>query len=98
LLKPQPASPDNATQLHLAAVQWQASSAAFNIVVANFGGTRSQGWLSLCIDGLASADWRLSDLLGNEVHERSGAELTQRGLYLDLPPHGAQLFHCQRIQ
>ena len=43
-----------------------------------------------------SARWIFADLLGDEVHERDGNELAQRGLYLDLAPHAAQLFHAER--
>jgi len=34
----------------------------------------------------------MQDLLGTEQYERSGPELNNRGLYLDLPAYGAQLF------
>ena len=38
---------------------------------------------------------QFGDLLGVEVCERAGADLTRRGLYLDLPGLGAQLFHFE---
>ena len=35
----------------------------------------------------------MEDLLGPEKYQRSGKDLQANGLYLDLPEHGAQLFH-----
>ena len=39
----------------------------------------------------------MADLLSDEQHERYGDDLEKQGLYLDLPPHGAQLFHFQPV-
>jgi hypothetical protein len=39
----------------------------------------------------------MKDLLGQEFHKRSGDDLVNQGLYLDLPGHGAQLFHFEPI-
>ena len=99
LLPAQPAWPDNPTHRNFVLLQWQDEScaSAFDLAVIHLGATRGQCWAPLSAHGLAEADWRLTDLLGDEIHERRGAELSQRGLYLDLLPHGAQLFHCQRM-
>jgi hypothetical protein len=35
----------------------------------------------------------MEDLLGEEKYWRNGNEMAARGLYLALPPRGAQLFH-----
>ena len=39
----------------------------------------------------------MKNLLGDERYERSGKEMQDRGLYLDLPAHGAQLFHFEPV-
>jgi hypothetical protein len=39
----------------------------------------------------------MRDLLGAESYERFGADLANQGLYLDLPEHGAQLFHFEPL-
>ena len=39
----------------------------------------------------------MKDLLGQERYKRSGDDLQNQGLYLDLPAHGAQLFHFEPI-
>jgi len=98
LLVAQPARSGDSSHANFVLVQWQTKSDAFDLAVVNLAASRSQCYVLLNIDGLAGAIWRLTDLLGDEVHDRLGAELSQRGLYLDLPPHGAQLFHCERIQ
>ena len=41
--------------------------------------------------------WAMTDLLGEERYKRSGDDLQNQGLYLDLPAHGAQLFHFEPI-
>jgi hypothetical protein len=97
LLDPRPAWPDNPTHPHFAIVQWQSTPAAFSLAVTNLGATQGQCRLPLRVRSLADGDWRLVDLLGDEIHERRGADLDQNGLYLDLPPHGAQLFYGTRI-
>jgi uncharacterized protein YcgL (UPF0745 family) len=37
----------------------------------------------------------MKDLLGQEAYKRSGDDLQSQGLYLDVPPHAAQLFHFE---
>ena len=98
LLKPIAAWAQNPTHENVVLVQWQSEPNRFDLAVVNLRAMRSQCYAALAIGGLAEAMWRFSDLLGDEVHERSGVELAERGLYLDLPPHGAQLFHGERIR
>jgi len=45
------------------------------------------------ITGLARREWKMEDLLGEEKYWRNGSEMAARGLYLALPPRGAQIFH-----
>ena len=39
----------------------------------------------------------MRDLLGEERYKRTGDDLQNQGLYLDLLAHGAQLFHFEPI-
>ena len=96
LLKPRPAWRDNPSYDNIVVVQWQSNLGAFDLVVVNLSATRSQCYVPLRVECAAGA-WRLTDLLGEEVHERSGPDLEAGGLYLDLEPHAAQLFHCEQI-
>jgi len=92
LLTPRPAWPGNPTHRHFVLVQWQNAQPAFALVVANLAPHRAQCYAPLSVPGLRGRTWRLHDLLGSERHERAGDDLAARGLYLDLPAHGAQLF------
>jgi glycosidase len=96
LLATLPAWQGNATHANIAVVQWQIDAQSFDIAVVNLSPVRSQCYMML--DLPPGVRWRLADLLGEEIYEREAAELAQRGLYLDLPPHAAQLFHSERIQ
>jgi hypothetical protein len=93
ILRPHPAWPDNPTDRNFVAIQWQSQPDSFDLVVVNLAPHRSQCFVSLTIEGLAQRNWRMKDLMGDEEHERFGDDLQNQGLYLDLPDHGAQLFH-----
>jgi hypothetical protein len=85
----------NSTNENFIVIQWQESSPEFDLVVANLAAHQGQCHVPLAIDNLAQSNWQMKDLLGDELYDRPGHHLKQRGLYLDLPPHGAQLFHFQ---
>jgi hypothetical protein len=95
LLSCRPAWPDNPSNQNFLLVQWQSAPPAFDLVVVNLARHRSQCYVSLHIDGLADRNWKLCDLLGSEVYSRYGDDLQNQGLYLDVPPHAAQLFHFE---
>lgn len=97
LLKPNPAWADNPTARNYVIVQWQSQGPAFDLVVVNLAPHRSQCWTRLTVPSLAERDWSMKDLAGAEQYHRPGAELQSKGLYLDLPAHGAQLFHFQPV-
>jgi len=93
LLRPRAAWPENPTAQNLVVVQWEANAPEFDLVVVNLAPHPSQCSVSLTVPGLESHDWLMKDLLGEALYERAGKALKSRGLYLDLPSHGAQLFH-----
>ena len=95
LLEPRAAWPDNPTARNLVMVQWQKSAPEFDLVVVNLAPHRSQCYARLTIQGLTSHNWAMRDLLAQEYYKRSGDDLVDQGLYLDLPAHGAQLFHFE---
>ncbi len=45
--------------------------------------------------GIAAHNWSMTGLLSDEQYKRSGGDLESQGLYLDLPAHGAQVFHFE---
>jgi hypothetical protein len=97
LSKPREAWAGNPTARNFVIVQWQKQAPEFDLVVVNLSSTRSQCYAPLSIEGLAAHNWAMTDLLGPERYKRSGDDLQTQGLYLDLAPHGAQLFHFEPI-
>ena len=97
LSKPRAAWPDNQTWQNFVIVQWQRQAPEFDLVVVNLAPHRGQCYASLSLESLAAHNWAMKDLLGQECHKRSGDDLQNQGLYLDLPAHGAQLFHFEPI-
>ena len=97
LSKPRAAWPGNPTAQNFVIVQWQRQAAEFDLVAVNLAPHRSQCYAPLSLDHLASHNWAMKDLLGEESYKRSGDDLQNQGLYLDLPAHGAQLFHFEPI-
>jgi len=95
ILAPRMAWDGNSTAQNFVVVQWQAKAPAFDLVVVNLAGNRSQCYVPLNEPELAEHHWTMTDLLGTERYERVGSDMAQQGLYLDLPPHGAQLFHFE---
>jgi glycosidase len=79
-------------------LQWQRpdDAGAFDLVVINHSEQRAQCFARLTARGLAGGSWQLTDRLGHERYERAGDELATRGLFLDVPPHAAQLFAFRR--
>jgi hypothetical protein len=93
VLRPLATGPDNPSFLNFVIVQWQTDDAEFDLVVANLAPHRSQCRAPVSAAGLAQQNWTMKDLLGDEVYVRDGKEMAAQGLYLDLPAHGAQIFH-----
>ena len=95
LLRPRAAWPDNQTWRNFVIVQWQTKPGEFDLVVVNLVPHRCQCYVPLTIPNLASHHWSIRDLLGTERYLRVGADLERQGLYLDVPPYAAQIFHFQ---
>jgi hypothetical protein len=97
LIEPREAWPGNPTAPNFIIVQWQTKPQIpqFDLVVVNLAPHRSQCFAPLTIANLDAHNWSLRDLLCEERYVRSGEDLVAHGLYLDLPAHGAQLFHCE---
>lgn len=88
---------DNRSDESMVLAQWQDDERRFELVVVNLAPHRSQCYAPLSVRGLAAGSWRMTDRLGHEAYERDGEEMSARGLYLDVPPHAAQLFQFERI-
>jgi hypothetical protein len=98
IVEPTPASGDDDSHAAFTLVQWQHDddASAFDLVVVNHAQTRARCFARLDARGLRGGRWLLADVLGHERYERSGDELAERGLYLDVDGHAAQLFRFTR--
>ena len=97
VLLPRAAWVDNPTAKWFVLVQWQLAPEEFYLAVANLAPHPSQCYAPLTVANLAQGDWQLFDLLSDQGHERAGAELQTRGLYLDVPAHATQLFQFRPV-
>jgi hypothetical protein len=93
VLPPREAWPGNSTARNFVVVQWPTPGPEFDLVVVNLGPERGQCYVPLPGAQIGEHNWSMRDLLGPEVYTRVGSDLVAHGLYLDLPAHGAQLFH-----
>lgn len=75
---------------------WTAEGSDPVLAAVNFAGHHSQCFVPLPLAQLAGRDWRLEDRLGEAEYLRSGDDLLDRGLYLDLPAWGYHVFRLVR--
>jgi len=61
-------------------------------VVINFREEAAQARVHLPWDELCGKEWRLSDVLSGETYDRSGNEIRDDGLYVELGPWKCHLF------
>jgi hypothetical protein len=97
LLRPRAAWAENPTFQKMIVIQWQKDAPDFDLAVVNLAPHRSQCYAPPTLSNLSAHNWSMKDLLGAEQYERDGDDLQAQGLYLDLPPYGAQLFHFTPI-
>lgn len=97
LLQPREAWTGNPTAQDFVIIQWCAAEPAFDLVVVNLAPHHSQCYATLPLPQVSVNKWLMRDILGTQSFERPSTELRSQGLYLDLPPHGAQLFHFEPV-
>lgn len=86
-----PAWEGNWTHDCFIASAWQGADGRF-VVAVNFAPNQSQCHLRLPFEGLAGRQWTLQDQLAPSAYTRSGDDLVNRGLYLDMAPWQACVF------
>jgi hypothetical protein len=92
LLECVPAWEGNWTWDCFIAWSWHAEGGQRRLVAVNYAGNQSQCRVRIPYDDLAGRRVQLTDLMGSARYERDGAEVTSRGLYLDLAPWGYHVF------
>jgi hypothetical protein len=83
--------PDNHSFLNVLAWCWVKDDERCLIVI-NYGETAAQARVRVTWDELRGKQWRLSDRLSGESYDRSGDEMRDAGLYVDLKPWQCHLF------
>jgi hypothetical protein len=94
LLYPQPAWDGNPTSENFVAFSWDRGG-ELALGVVNYGTTQGQCYVPFASPVRDRV--RLRDRLGDAIYERSGAELSTRGLYVDLPPWGHHWFSVEPL-
>jgi glycosidase len=83
--------PDNQSCRHLLAWCWVKNDERY-LVVINFHQETAQARVHVPWDELRGRMWRLKDVLSGESYDRSGDEVWDSGLYVDLGPWKCHLF------
>jgi hypothetical protein len=81
----------NPTHSQFVVMSWEAGPRRL-LAVVNYGASQAQCYVRLDMQGLRGNRFTLVDLLGDARYDRDGDALATSGLYLDLPPWGAQVF------
>jgi glycosidase len=94
LREPSAAWEGNETWGNFVAFTWEMDGQSL-LAAVNYGPTQGQCYLKLDLPATTSA-CILTDLMGEARYQRAGADLRERGLYLDLPAWGYHVFMVAR--
>jgi hypothetical protein len=81
----------NPTHEQLIVSSWQSGEKRLLIAV-NYGPSRAQGYVGTDMSGLRGRGFTLVDLMGEARYPRSGDDLADGRLYLDMAPWGYNVF------
>jgi glycosidase len=76
---------------------WTGPQGERRLIAVNYSDHQSQCYVPLPWSDLASRTWRFRDRIGPAVYDRQGADLSTRGLYLDLPAWGYNSFEVMEV-
>jgi hypothetical protein len=85
--------PDNQSCRNILTWCWVKDDERYLIII-NFRQEAAQAFVHLPWDELRGRPWRLNDVLSGEIYDRSGDEMRDSGLYVDLGPWRC---HCFRL-
>jgi hypothetical protein len=88
--------PDNQSFLNIISWCWTRDDERFLIVV-NFREGTSQARVQVPWDELRGKMWRLVDALSGETYDRSGDDMRDNGLHVDLGPWKYHLFRLKPL-
>jgi hypothetical protein len=96
-IDPLPASPGNPSHDNFVAFAWADAAGRRNLVVVNHADQQGQCRLFLPFPDLRGKNFRLTDLIGSEVYDRSGDDLAEHGLFIDHAPWHSTVFALQTL-
>ena len=88
--------PDNQSCMNMLAWCWHKDGKR-RLVIINFSDAISQALVKVPWDELRDTMWRLDDRLSGETFERSGFDMREVGLYVDLGPWNCHLFQLNAV-
>jgi len=88
--------PDNQSCQNILTWCWIKDEERYFIVV-NFSGGASQGLVRIPLDELRGRMWRLDDRLSGDTFDRSGNDMRDAGLYVDLKPWQCHIFKVRAV-
>ncbi len=88
--------PDNRSFQNILAWCWKNDRDRY-LVVVNFSDSSSQGMLQVRWDEISGRILRMTDLMNGEAYERSGSEIADSGLYVDLKPWSCHFFRQDNV-
>jgi hypothetical protein len=89
--------PDNQSCRNVLAWCW-AKDAERYLIIINFGEATAQARVHQPWDELRGKTWRLDDALSEEVYDRSGDEMRDAGLYVDLGPWKCHILRVSALR
>jgi hypothetical protein len=84
--------PGNPTWLFFIAFLWEGPERQRLLVVVNYGPAKGQCFVQLPLDDLKGRQFLLRDLLSPARYDRSGDEIAERGLFVEQPGWGFNVF------
>jgi hypothetical protein len=88
--------PDNKSCENILSWCWAKGDARYLIVI-NFRQEAAQARVHVPWDELRGKKWRLNDVLSDECYDRSGSDIRDAGLYVDLGPWKCHLFQVHAL-
>jgi len=89
--------PDNQSCQNILAWCWEKDDERYLIVI-NFWHKAAQGLVYAPWDDLRGKEWRLNDVLSGDSYSRSGNDMGETGLYVDLEPWKCHLFQVSAVE
>jgi hypothetical protein len=88
--------PDNQSCRNILAWCWAQDEERY-LVVINFRQESAQARVQVPWDELRGKQWRLNDVLSGQTYDRSGDEMRDAGLYVELQPWQCHLFQLRAV-